>query len=401
MMKYLFRWNEIPGKDKDLLDFLKQIFAVDWIKTAKPEKIDERTIKISSEKNFILLKLNNEKTNVDIKIDDGRCIKTIAKMENDKLNIYDSIDWELLLKNIYGKQGKECRCTPILGSEVCDSFLPSRAKIAQKWAEQYNYPFESSDDLARVTLFLSITRGGMFPRNELKDIIDDKLINIEPKHFKSTDEIHGVLAHLPFPIYITTNYDDLMERALKAPTNSKEPKTEICKWNKLVEDIPSVFDKHQIFKPSVANPVVFHLHGYIDVPESMILTRDDYLDFLIAASKDDSTLIPASIQRVFTSTALLFLGYRVEDIDFQILLRLLNRSIKDGTSPNKYVNISVQLAPGKENCSEIQKTDAQKYLSKYFETSNNIYIYWGNCHDFANELKIRCESYTKNTMGGP
>jgi len=89
--KYLFSWDEIPGNDNlRLVEFLKQILDFDWVKTAKIEKIvDGRTIRVFTETNSLLLKLNDEKTEVELKIDDCRTTEFIAKMENGKLNIYN------------------------------------------------------------------------------------------------------------------------------------------------------------------------------------------------------------------------------------------------------------------------------------------------------------------------
>ena len=87
---YLFSWDNIPGNDNGrLIDFLKQNYSIDWVETAKIEKIDDgKTIILSTEKNSLYLKLNDEKTNVSLKIDDGRTGEFTAKMENGKLNIY-------------------------------------------------------------------------------------------------------------------------------------------------------------------------------------------------------------------------------------------------------------------------------------------------------------------------
>ncbi len=282
-------------------------------------------------------------------------------------------DWDLFLRGI-----KNGRCTPFIGAGACYPILPLGKEIARKWAEEYSFPLEDSHDLIRVSQFLAMKKEAMFPKNELKDIIDDKLKNIDSRYFKSADEIHGVLANLPFPIYITTNYDDLMERALKALTNPKEPKTEICKWNKPIKDIPSIFDKQQIFKPSVANPVVFHLHGYIDVPESMVLTEDDYLDFLVNMNKEPD-LIPAPIQKALMGSSLLFLGYGMRDWNFRVLFRSLVSYIDKAVA---YTHYAVQTAPNmaKEN------EEAIRYLTKYYEELK-IRMYWGKCSEFAKELK--------------
>jgi len=88
---YLFSWDEIPGNDsKRLIDFLKKNYSIDWLKTAKIEKIDDnKTIRASVEGNYLSLSLNNEKNKANLKIDDGRIDEFIVETEkeNGKLNI--------------------------------------------------------------------------------------------------------------------------------------------------------------------------------------------------------------------------------------------------------------------------------------------------------------------------
>ncbi len=88
----LFSWDDVPGNDNGrLIEFLKQNYGIDWVKTAKIEKIDDcRTIRVSYEKNYLFLGLNDNKTLVNIKIDDGRTEKLSVRLENSKLNIYNS-----------------------------------------------------------------------------------------------------------------------------------------------------------------------------------------------------------------------------------------------------------------------------------------------------------------------
>jgi len=89
---YLFSWDDIPGNDNEILiEFLKKRFGIDWVKTAKIEKIDKgKTIRLSFKNNFLSLKLNDEKTKLILKIDDVRTDEFIVKQENSKLNIYDN-----------------------------------------------------------------------------------------------------------------------------------------------------------------------------------------------------------------------------------------------------------------------------------------------------------------------
>jgi hypothetical protein len=88
--KYVFCWDEIPGKDSErFIEFLIQNLGIEWVKTAKIEKIDNfKTIKVSADKNSLLLKLEDKRTEAILEIDDVRAYKFKAKMVNEKLNIY-------------------------------------------------------------------------------------------------------------------------------------------------------------------------------------------------------------------------------------------------------------------------------------------------------------------------
>lgn len=90
--KYLFSWDEIPGNDSErLTEFLNQSFNIDWVDSAKIEKIDnDKTIKVYRDTNYLSLNLNNGKNKVTLRIDDGRTGEFIVKEENHELNIYET-----------------------------------------------------------------------------------------------------------------------------------------------------------------------------------------------------------------------------------------------------------------------------------------------------------------------
>ncbi|MFZ3168848.1 MAG: tetratricopeptide repeat protein [Candidatus Methanoperedens sp.] len=94
---FLFSWDEIPRNDSvRLIEFLKQKYSIDWVKTAKIEKIDnDKTIKVSVGKYYLSLSLNNEKSKVNLRIDDGITDDFIAMKENGTLNIYKNKEKEL------------------------------------------------------------------------------------------------------------------------------------------------------------------------------------------------------------------------------------------------------------------------------------------------------------------
>lgn len=90
--RYLFNWNEIPGNDNErVMKYIQKLasswsflpkFAGNWVKTAKIEKNEDgKTIKVSTDKNYLSLKLDDdiERNNRAIlKTDDGTVLPLIA-----------------------------------------------------------------------------------------------------------------------------------------------------------------------------------------------------------------------------------------------------------------------------------------------------------------------------------
>jgi hypothetical protein len=279
------------------------------------------------------------------------------------------VDWDLLVTRI--KQGK---CTPFLGAGACAGVLPLGKDIAMEWAEKYNYPLPDSTDLVRVAQFLSVqSREPNFPKEKIKERIE----NIAPPDFNQPGEIHGTLAKLPLPLYITTNYDDFMVQALKS--RGKNPFKELCRWNDDLKDRPSIFDQEPKVILDEQRPAVFHMHGHISEHQSIVLTEDDYLDFLINMS-DDPQLLPPPIREALTKTSLLFLGYRLADWNFRVVFRSLVSYLKRGFAR---AHVSVQVAPGRLSPDQLEK--AIEYLDNYFKELK-ISVYWGTCEEFAQDL---------------
>ena len=83
-----------------------------------------------------------------------------------------------------------------------------------------------------------------------------------------------------------------------------------------------VFDADPKFTPSPANPLVFHLHGHNQVPESLVLTEDDYLTFLVNMSSQQ-VVFPPPVQCALAVDTLLFMGYSLSDWTFRVLIQTL------------------------------------------------------------------------------
>jgi hypothetical protein len=234
-----------------------------------------------------------------------------------------------------------------------------------------------------VAQFLAVTGGEAgFAKEKL---LEELPLTIGPD-FTEPNEPHSVLASLPLPVYMTTNYDDFMVRALRA--RDKQPQRELCAWNESLKDSPSVFRSKEGFVPSALNPVVFHLHGHNEVPDSLVLTEDDYLDYMVNISKD-SDLIPTRIQEALTGSSLLFVGYSLSDWNFRVLFRGLISSMERSL---RRISVTVQLVPTPSGSSDSTNERVQNYLDDYFK-EYGIRTYWGTARDFVSELQQRWKDF--------
>jgi len=153
-------------------------------------------------------------------------------------------------------------------------------------------------------------------------------------------EPHRILADLPFPIYITSTPFSLIAIALRQI--GKHP-AEIC--DRPSGDMGHVLrntDLDTDLTPTVERPVVYHLFGNIAIPDSLVLTEDDFLDQLTSrALRKDS--IPHRVRRALVNTTLLLIGHRVNERNFQFMLRILLSS--PGSSALRRFRHIVQCTP--------------------------------------------------------
>jgi hypothetical protein len=220
-------------------------------------------------------------------------------------------------------------------------------------------------------------------------MLSEMLKEINSSNFNSESKLpYDVLANLNLPIYMTTNYDRFLEEALSR-NGSKEPKSDFCKWSdKLMQyvkmtNISSVFDEKD-YKPDEKFPLVYHIHGDINIPESMVLTERDYFEFVINLNKsDDKDILPSIIRKELATSSLLFIGYTLEDINF--------RAIFQG-----FLSIAVQIPP---IISKKEQAKMQKYLEQYTRHMFDIHIFWGETFEFITELERHWKEFkAKNDM---
>lgn len=163
----------------------------------------------------------------------------------------------------------------------------------------------------------------------------------------------------------------MMEMALRRA--GKQPRTGICRWNKQLH--PDIFAGG--YEPSAQEPLVYHLHGLDQHSDSLVLTEDDHLEFLVAITQEMSRSadpIPSMVRRALTQSSLLLLGYDLQSWEFRTLFWSL---LKPREIRQQGVSIlHLQIEP-----SEAEQRYLQTYLSKAeFE------VFWGSIHQYTRDL---------------
>lgn len=299
------------------------------------------------------------------------------------------IDWDLLLQRIDAG-----RCTPFLGAGASAGHVKVARKLAAEYAAEHGYPFPDSDDLARVTQYVAVKRR---ERTFVKEqFVDRHIKTASSPDFSEADQPHAVLAGLPLSVYLTTNYDDFMTDALRY--RKKEPQVAVCPWyvtEKRDRRLASgkVFSQPRGYDPEPSSPIVYHLHGHRSEARSLVLTEDDYLDFLVRIASDRS-LVPPLIQRAITDNSLLFIGYSLSDWTFRVLFRGLLAAVPPGLQLR---HVSVQLLPQlrDSNGDAARKTieaDVKSYLGDYFDDMK-IDVFWGDARAFCTTLRTKWEQF--------
>ena len=312
--------------------------------------------------------------------------------------------WPALIRSV-----KRGQCTPILGPGLLEPLFGSQREVAQRWAETYHYPMapHERESLPQVAQFLSVNQDHNFPYDELGEYLRqeiqtryeadlppglrqgspplDRLIEaVGAKRRQQDDcESHRVIAQLPVPLFITTNPDNMLGSALVEA--GKDPQVLICPWNEYAEQVETIYDKEPDYRPTPERPLVYHLLGRLNEPDSVVLTEDDYFDFLIGVTSNRD-LIPSAVRRALADTALLFLGFQMDDWNFRVLFRTI-LSQQGGSRRDRYAHIAAQIEPEEGRALEPER--ARRYLDNYFYKGADISIFWGSADDFVKELAGR------------
>jgi hypothetical protein len=317
--------------------------------------------------------------------------------------------WEGLLNGV-----RRERCVPILGSGLLEPFVGSTRDLARRWAERYRFPFGASfhEQLPQIAQFLSTTQGPDYPRDLFVDELTAEVCRRWPDVAtappppgaeeplqrlarllsvarrlaaqKNPAEPHAFLARLPCRLYVTTNSDTLLEDALGDA--GKPPQVEQCHWREQDEGLAQAADSAagRGTRPTttVQQPLVYRLFGDLADSNSLVLTEDDYFNYLINVVRQHRRPLPSTGRDLLSRSFLMFLGFRIDDWDFRVFFKLLMSQQGVSQLAGK-PHVAVQFDPEDGRASDPSR--ARRYLERYLQQAQ-ISIFWGSVEEFVQEF---------------
>jgi len=296
------------------------------------------------------------------------------------------------------------KVVPILGPRLLEAAHGGTHDTAVHLAGASRYPLarHEIDDLPRVTAYLSVKEsrynvvqafqeqllddlidqhGGWLPEAEVKKRRLGKLLGLVGDRLREREgDPYRILAELPAPVYVTTNFDPLLERALKA--HDRNPQKLATRWR--YRKAPVSLSEEHVDEPGFKNPLVYHVFGAFgpNCEDSLVLTEDDYFDYLQTTTV--AKLIPSSVVAALVDNSLLFLGFRLTDWHFRVLFRMM-MNLPGRERLKNYCHVAVQLDPDMQSMQDIE--GAKAYLTEYFGKEANIDIFWGSSEEFLIALR--------------
>lgn len=328
--------------------------------------------------------------------------------------------WEALRSSLENQS-----CTPIIGPGLLQTVMDYQTELARVWAHKNAFPLSPRDqeNLSVVAQFLSVRHGEPYPRAELakellailkqkwpkleepdlpkdlprglkpSELNSQRLVGLLNKlreaRFDGKPDPYVHLANLNAPIYVMAAPDPLLVEALRKNKKKKKfPREGLLPWRKMpgYPDLPSdPTQKDPSYVPSVEEPLVYYLFGTIRKFNSVLISQDDYMDFLLNFCRPDVyERIPAELKAALNENTLLYLGLPLESNEFRTAFRLIESGLARTKEPLK--NVAAQLEP--EAGRVLDPVRTQHYFTEYLKRSH-VSVYWGPLEAFLEDLHRR------------
>lgn len=267
--------------------------------------------------------------------------KTADEGKNEAMNIYN-LQQEVIMDTIV-KIVRSKECILFLGAGVhappptssdynySDSERPPNGTvIAEQLAEGTKFskelPYVSTKNIRRVSQYYEFIHSRRALIDKLRDAFSGS-----GEQIKRPSPVLKALGELSFPFIITTNYDQLIEMAL-----NNAGKTPIKKVFDKTKDNPAS-DYPCGPNPTPEQPFLFKMHGDIDIPESIVITDEDYIDFTLKMGSSGSYDSALDTVRFYLKRwPTIFIGYSLMDYNLRLLFKTLRFKVDPSNFPPSY-----------------------------------------------------------------
>lgn len=229
-----------------------------------------------------------------------------------------------------------------------DKCPPTGNQLSELLAGKCHYPDSDFWNLQRVARYYEYQSG--FRKDLVTEIRNAVHTQARPSAADGTElpplprepsPVLNGLARLEFPIVITTNYDHLYERALEKVAGEKGLRPSYTKSIYSPDENAKTRDCART--PLGTRPYILKIHGDVDDDESIVITDDDYLQFVLRmGDKHPYYPVGKNARTYLSKWPTLFIGYRLSDYNLRLLIKTLRWKMKRSKIPPSY---SVDLQP--------------------------------------------------------
>lgn len=290
--------------------------------------------------------------------------------------IYDSLCQGLVIPFFGAGASLTRNPTPAVSTGESNAIVPTAMELAKFLASKSEFPSDEGLELTKVAQYYSLVGGRIPLYRELHSIFD--------RDFPLTP-LHTFLANIPRPLLIiTTNYDDLIERAyadqgkkFDVVIHTTDPNVgDRLIWMPHGSDKPVEVSPNKLDIDFENHTVIYKMHGTVDrrstQHDQFVITEDDYVDFLVRMTKKKA--VPAIFAEPFQSSHFLFLGYSLRDWNFRVILSRIQNELR---RPTDVTSWSIQYKPS--------------LMERKFWQRRGVEVYDILLNEFVQELNKRAQ----------
>lgn len=278
-------------------------------------------------------------------------------------------DWDTLLWSL-----QQRNCILLLGPELVSEGDGQEATLTGDLARHLTADLSPQYSHLREFPRVAQQYAAEIGRNDL----EREVVRFYRSHQADTSSIHEALAALPFYFVITSCHDSLLQKAMRS--QEKTPLVE--RYHFKGEN------KELVPTGSVKSPLIYHLYGMPEEPQSLVLSENDLLDFLVAVISKSPRLpnnVSSELQK--SGKSFLFLGFGIKHWYLRILLHVLRFNRSDR---------SFAL----ETLQSVKVPDFEQTIL-FYKMGYKIEVFESEIATFTTELRQRYQAASGGPEGSP